>query len=118
MGSFIAFNTAFGTVSGSLMSLIGLWLEYKKVKPTFERFNPIMTEENERTEGKDEIGELKGAIALDHVTFSYGDNAKPVLNDLSLSVSPGEYVGIVGPSGCGKSTILKQIGRASCRERV
>ena len=31
----------------------------------------------------------------------------PVLNDINLTVSPGEFVSLVGPSGCGKSTILR-----------
>ena len=31
----------------------------------------------------------------------------PVLNDIDLTVAPGEFVSLVGPSGCGKSTILR-----------
>ena len=107
IGNFIAFNTAFGTVSSSLMSLVGLWLEYVQIKPTVERVFPVVTEESEAMENKDDVEELKGAIAFRHVSFAYDKNSKNVLNDLSFSVAPGEYVGIVGPSGCGKSTIMK-----------
>jgi multiple sugar transport system ATP-binding protein len=46
-------------------------------------------------------------VLLDHVTKSFGDVA--VINDVSLSVSPGEFVVFVGPSGCGKSTLLRMI---------
>ena len=45
------------------------------------------------------------AVYLDNISFSYEDNI--VIKNLSLSVKPGEYIGIVGGSGCGKSTILK-----------
>ena len=45
------------------------------------------------------------AVYLDNISFSYEDNI--VIKNLSLSVKPGEHIGIVGDSGCGKSTVLK-----------
>ena len=45
------------------------------------------------------------AVYLDNISFSYEDNI--VIKNLSLSVKPGEHIGIVGGSGCGKSTVLK-----------
>ncbi|WP_336135580.1 metal ABC transporter ATP-binding protein [Natronomonas amylolytica] len=46
-------------------------------------------------------------VAVDGVTFGY--TAHPVVEDVSLDVDSGEYVGIVGPNGSGKSTLLKLI---------
>jgi ATP-binding cassette subfamily B multidrug efflux pump len=46
-----------------------------------------------------------GAIRFEDVTFHYGKGAG-VLEKLSLSIAPGERVGIVGPSGAGKSTLV------------
>lgn len=47
------------------------------------------------------------AIALDHVSKSFGD--RRVLQDINLSVAPGEAICIVGRSGTGKSVTLKLI---------
>ena len=43
-------------------------------------------------------------------TFQAGDNIRPVLRGVSLTVEEGEWVTIMGPSGCGKSTLLHVLG--------
>ena len=52
-----------------------------------------------------------GEIAFDHVTFGYGRSDLPVIRDLSLTVRPGEKVGLVGRSGAGKSTLVNLLLR-------
>ena len=44
-------------------------------------------------------------LEIQNISFSYAD--KPILEDLSFSIKPGEFVSVLGPSGCGKSTLLK-----------
>lgn len=45
-------------------------------------------------------------IALDHISFGYAEGST-VLNDVSLAVHQGEYLGLIGPNGGGKSTLVK-----------
>lgn len=45
-----------------------------------------------------------------HKSFKQGKQRLHVLNDISLSISVGEFVTIIGPSGCGKSTLFHLIG--------
>ncbi|MCB2107772.1 MAG: ABC transporter ATP-binding protein [Rhodobacteraceae bacterium] len=52
----------------------------------------------------------RGAIAIENVTFKYPDRT-PVFENLSLSIAPGERIGLVGPSGAGKSTLIRLIRR-------
>ncbi len=53
----------------------------------------------------------RGAIAFDHVSFHYGAHARPLYDDLSISIEAGERVGLVGRSGSGKTTFIKLIQR-------
>ena len=51
-----------------------------------------------------------GAVDFDHVAFAYHPSA-PVLKDVSLSITAGQFIGIVGTTGGGKSTIASLIPR-------
>ena len=48
---------------------------------------------------------MKTLVELEHVACGYG--GPPVIEDVHLTVKPGEFVGIVGPSGSGKTTLLR-----------
>ncbi|PTQ13588.1 multidrug ABC transporter ATP-binding protein [Sphingomonas oleivorans] len=52
-----------------------------------------------------------GELRFDHVTFRYGGHRKPLFDDLSITIAPGERVGLVGPSGSGKTSFVKLIQR-------
>ena len=52
----------------------------------------------------------KGEIRFDHITFHYGRKGG-IIEDLSLTISAGEKVGLVGRSGAGKSTLVNLLLR-------
>ena len=52
----------------------------------------------------------EGKVNLDHVSFSYVPDKK-LIEDLNLSVKPGQRIAIVGPTGCGKTTIINLLMR-------
>ncbi|WP_250400447.1 ABC transporter ATP-binding protein [Streptomyces cellostaticus] len=54
--------------------------------------------------------ELRGRVCLEHVSFRY-DPEKPLIEDLSLTVEPGQTVAIVGPTGAGKTTLVNLLMR-------
>jgi ABC-type transport system involved in Fe-S cluster assembly fused permease/ATPase subunit len=56
------------------------------------------------------MGEVKGDIVFDDVTFGYA-RSNPVLQDINLHITPGEMVGVVGRSGSGKTTIVNLMCR-------
>ena len=50
-------------------------------------------------------------VELEMQDVSLGYNHQPVLQDITIKVSPGELVGLIGPNGSGKSTIIKALSR-------
>ena len=107
LGSFLAFQTAFGAMTGAIMGLVQSGIDCTRLKPTMERIQPVFDTEPEVMGDKQVLHTLRGDIRLERVTFAYHQGGTPVINDLSLSIRPGEYVAVVGSSGCGKSTLLK-----------
>ena len=53
----------------------------------------------------------RGEVRFDDVTFSYRDGARPVIENLNLTIHPGERVGLIGRSGAGKSTLVNLLLR-------
>jgi ATP-binding cassette subfamily B protein/subfamily B ATP-binding cassette protein MsbA len=60
--------------------------------------------------GAKPLGECRGALEFENVTFRYRDDV-PVLENISFSAEPGRMVALVGPTGVGKTTIISLIPR-------
>jgi ATP-binding cassette, subfamily B, multidrug efflux pump len=56
------------------------------------------------------LGEVAGEVAFEHVNFRYEPD-KPLIDDFSLQVRPGQSIAIVGPTGAGKTTIVNLLMR-------
>ena len=107
VGSYMGFVSAFGAFSGSIISMMSSVLGIFSLKPEYDRFRPVLETAPEDDENSESPGKLSGEITLKDVKFAYEEGGRNILDGISTTFKPGEYVGIVGSSGCGKSTLLK-----------
>ena len=71
----------------------------------------VIDEEDETDTGSIDAGRAKGDVEFRNVSFAYGDDDSPVLDDVSLAASAGQSLAIVGHSGSGKSTLASLLPR-------
>ena len=57
------------------------------------------------------VPEGAGELSLSHVSFKYSETGRTVLDDISLTIKPGEHIAIVGYNGAGKTTLIKLLMR-------
>ncbi len=106
-GTFIAFTTAFGGLSGGMISIIQTVIQINVIKPTYEMSKPILETLPEYDELQEDPGQLQGSIKVSGVSFRYEEDGPMILKNINLEIKQGEYVAIVGPSGSGKSTLFR-----------
>ncbi|CAL9289724.1 Fatty acid ABC transporter ATP-binding_permease protein [Streptomyces sp. SudanB25_2051] len=73
-------------------------------------FELLDAEEQPQSPALDRPAEVRGAVSLEKVAFRYEPD-KPLIEDLSLTVEPGQTVAIVGPTGAGKTTLVNLLMR-------
>ncbi len=113
VGQLIAFNMFAGRVSGPILKLVQLWQDFQQAGISVQRLGDILNTPKEPgfDPSRSTLPELKGQVNFRNVRFRYRPDGPLILDNISLTVTPGEVIGIVGKSGSGKSTLTKLIQR-------
>ena len=110
-GEFTAFITAFLMAYEPAKKISKYWVELQKSLVQTGNLYEILDAENALNE-TGIIGNLDGSSVLRFSDVSYThDGYTNVLQNISLSILPGEFVAVVGKSGSGKSTLIDLIMR-------
>jgi ATP-binding cassette subfamily B protein len=96
-----------------IQQLVQLYTTYQSGQAAVTKLRELLATESSTVEKADAtvLPPIVGRIELDHVSFRYADDAPLVLEDVSLTIEPGETFAFVGTTGAGKSTIAKLITR-------
>lgn len=113
LGRFVAFNQYIGMLvwpmlaAGESITMLSQGLaSIKRVQEVFLEKQEIFDDENAES-----VGEVKGEIALNHLTFLHQGHNEPTLKDLCLEVPAGTTLAIVGRTGNGKTTLVNLLLR-------
>ncbi len=88
------------------LKAMNIWIQFQSVRLALDKVNELFSLQKERSGELKAKDKLQGSIELEHVNFKYPEQEKNLLNDLSLSIKPGESIGISGSNGAGKTTLI------------
>ncbi len=108
----VAFTLYVTTFTTPVKKLVNFVEQFMQGSAGFSRFLELMRLDPEIQDLPDaqELGEVRGDIQFDAVSFHYNDKAE-VLRDINLTIHAGEKFAFAGPSGGGKTTLCQLIPR-------
>jgi ATP-binding cassette subfamily B protein len=112
LGALVAFFLYVNRFFQPIQLLVQQYNTYQQGQSSVLKLRTLLNNEPTVLESPDavELPPIRGEIKFDHVSFGY-DPAIAVLDDIDLTIEPGETVAFVGATGAGKSTMAKLVTR-------
>ncbi|HUD17599.1 MAG TPA: ABC transporter ATP-binding protein [Acidimicrobiales bacterium] len=112
IGALVAFFLYLNRFLQPIQLLVQQYNTYQQGQASVNKLRALVDTEPEVREAPEavELPPIEGEIVFDHLSFGY-DPDRLVIEDVDLTVHPGETVAFVGPTGAGKSTLAKLVTR-------
>ncbi|GAB1467791.1 ABC transporter ATP-binding protein [Candidatus Cloacimonadota bacterium] len=113
IGGFIAFFQYLGMLVWPMIAIGWIVDMYQRGTASLKRINEIFEVDPEVNDelADTSISSLQGAIRLQNLSFSYGEDLPLIFDDINMNVETGKTLAVVGPTGCGKTTLIELLVR-------
>ena len=114
-GDLVAFLTYINQILMSLTMVTMLFMMSSRALASAKRINEVLDEKVDIEDSHSAVADkivTDGKIEFENVTFRYYKNSEgSVLENINLTIEPGQTVGVIGSTGCGKTTLVSLIPR-------
>lgn len=110
-GDFVYLLSAFSAFTNNMSSLFQIFSQLQDHSMYIDNIRKILDYQSPRVKQVDALSakgpQILEKIALDGVSFGYGDSESSVIKDVNVCIRRGEKVALIGENGSGKSTLVK-----------
>ena len=109
MGTLIACVLLSGRIMSPVQKALSIWTRFQDYQLCREQVNSIFSTKRIERVSEESLTVIEGAVAVNNLDFSYTDNDRALLRDISFVLKRGDAISISGDHSCGKTTLLKLV---------
>ncbi len=111
VAEFVGFITAAGMLMTPIKALSSVNEQIQRGLASAESVFALIDTPPEVDSGTVVLGRAKGELCFDQVCLHYANKSAPALNNVTLTIHPGETIALIGPSGGGKTSLVNLVPR-------